>query len=309
MISATYTYLRTLLATCLCWFCLKTRHWFGHEPTPRGFRRANDNRSRAPAAHHRRKPDWIREEILAYAARFIETSCRELANMFNRRHAGLDGHTVGKTFVSDLIRDHQYDVQQRRRAWRRRRYFPGLPNRVWGVDGTGKTDEKGRQHFLLGVVDHGTRRCLDLQALKDKTSITILRALLDAIEQHGKPKVIRTDNEAIFRSLIFRFVLWKLRIRHQRTDRHCPWQNGRIERFFGTLKAKLDRLLVTDRDALNEALGTFRFWYNKVRPHQHLQGRTSHEVWHGIDIYRRKIRRRVEYEAWNGLLQGECLQY
>jgi transposase InsO family protein len=177
------------------------------------------------------------------------------------------------------------------------------------VDGTGKTDEQGRQHFLLGVVDHGTRRCLDLQALKDKASITVLRALLDAIERYGKPKAIRTDNEAIFCSPIFRFVLWKLGIRCQRTDLHCPWQNGRIERFFGTLKPKLDRLIVADRDGLNEALGIFRFWYNHVRPHQHLRGRTPHEVWHGIDVYRRKIRRCVEYEAWEGLLQGECLQY
>jgi hypothetical protein len=43
-----------------------------------------------------------------------------------------------------------------------------IRNGVWGVDGTGKTDEQGQQHFLLGVIDHGTRCCLDLQALKDK---------------------------------------------------------------------------------------------------------------------------------------------
>lgn len=177
------------------------------------------------------------------------------------------------------------------------------------MDGTGKTDEQGQPHFLLGVIDHGTRCCLDLQALKDKTSISILRALLDAIERHGKPRALRTDNEAIFRSPIFRFVLWKLRIRHQRIDRHCPWQNGRIERFFGTLKSKLNHLIVTDHDALNLALGYFRFWYKQVRPHQHLQGRTPHEVWHGIDVYRCKVRRRVEYEDWDGLLQGECLQH
>ena len=36
---------------------------------------------------------------------------------------------------------------------------------------------------------------------------------------------------------------WALGIRHQRTEPHCPWQNGRVERFFGTLKASLDRLV------------------------------------------------------------------
>jgi transposase InsO family protein len=306
---AIFTLVRTFIAICFRWLRLKTGHWMGREPAARGFRRTSGNRLKTPPVHHRRKPDWIRQEILGYAVRFANTGCRKLADCFNRHHAGTDGWTVGKTFVSDVIRDHQYDIQQQRREWRRRRYFPGIPNRVWGVDGTGKLDQHGRQHFLLGIIDHGTRRCLDLQALKDKASITILRTLLDAIERFGKPKAIRTDNEAIFRSLMFRFVLWKLDIEHQRTDLHCPWQNGRIERFFGTLKAKLDHLIVTDRNALNEALAIFRYWYNQVRPHQHLQGRTPHEAWHGIDVYRCRIRRRVEYEAWDGLLQGEYLQY
>ena len=273
----------------------------------RYYRRTLGSPPETLALHYRRKPDWVREEILSYAARFAETGCRKFADIFNRRHAA-DGWTVGKTFVSDLLRDHQYEIQQRRREWRRRRYLPGTPNRVWGVDGTGNVDVQGQQHFLLGVIDHGTRRCLDLQALKDKASITIVRVLLDVIERHGKPNAIRTDNEAIFRSPIFRLALKLLDIRHQRIDLHSPWQNGRIERFFGTLKSKLDRLIVADHEALNESLGIFRYWYNQVRPHQHLQGRTPHEVWHGIDIYRRSIRRCVEYEAWEGLLQGECLQ-
>jgi hypothetical protein len=41
-----------------------------------------------------------------------------------------------------------------------------------------------------------------------------------------------------------------LGIRLQTTDLHCPWQNGRIERFFSTLKAGLDRIVVAYRDEL-----------------------------------------------------------
>ena len=36
-------------------------------------------------------------------------------------------------------------------------------------------------------------------------------------------------------------------IRHQRIDPHCPWQNGRIERFFGTLKPHLRQLRFSGR--------------------------------------------------------------
>ncbi|MEM9594705.1 MAG: integrase core domain-containing protein [Acidobacteriota bacterium] len=47
---------------------------------------------------------------------------------------------------------------------------------------------------------------------------------------------MRTDNEAVFTSRRFRWVLIVLGLRHQLTQVASPWQNGRVERFFGTLK-------------------------------------------------------------------------
>jgi transposase InsO family protein len=254
----------------------------------------------------RAKPAWVREELLVLAARDPEISCRRLAEIFNRRHMS-DGLSVGKSFVAALLTRHRADIRQRRRELKRRTYQPGQPNRVWGMDGTGKTDKEGRLHFLLGIVDHGTRRCLTLEALKDKTAISIVRSLCDAVERHGKPGAIRTDNEAVFQSRLCRTSLALLGIRQQTIELHCPWQNGRIERFFGTLKAKLDRWAVADRVALNASLAVFRLWYNYVRPHQHLQACTPIEAWNRCDIRRRPIRR-AWFEAWDGLLQGEYLQ-
>lgn len=104
------------------------------------------------------------------------------------------------------------------------------------MDLTGKTDTQNKLHNILGIIDHGSRDCLCLKGLKSKASITLLRYLLDTIEHYGKPKIIRTDNEAVFTSRLFRFGLSWLNIKHQKVDKGCPWQNGRVERFFGTLK-------------------------------------------------------------------------
>lgn len=254
----------------------------------------------------RAKPAWIRQEIITLAARAPELGCRSLRHIFNRRHEGR--HSVGHDFVWRVLRDHQAEIRLQRRQLKQRTYCSGKHNRVWGMDGTGKTDETGNTHFLLGIVDHGTRRCIDLKALPDKATITLLRNLLDAIERHGKPRRIRTDNEVIFNNPLFDFVLHQLGIEHQTIERHCPWQNGRIERFFGTLKQKLDCWAVPDRISLNASLAQFITWYNHVRPHQHLQGMTPMEVWSGIHIQRRAVMRRVWFEAWDGLLQGEYLQ-
>lgn len=88
-------------------------------------------------------------------------------------------------------------------------------------------------------------------------------------------------------------ALWLLNIKHQCVDKGCPWQNGRIERFFGTLKNKLNHWEVDFFEQLNNALVPFWFWYNHVRPHQHLQGRIPAEVWQGTDIYNCQIKEGV----------------
>ena len=164
----------------------------------------------------------------------------------------------------------------------------------------------GAQHSR--PVEHGSRANLCLHGLRDKASITLLRHLLDAIEKYGKPQFLRTDNEAVFTSRLFRFGLWLLGVKHQRTDKGCPWMNGRIERFFGTLKEKLRHWEVDSPEQLNSALGQFRFWYNHVRPHQNLDGRTPAEVWAGEDIYTAKIKQELWFEAWDGLLTGYYLR-
>ncbi|MEK6581435.1 MAG: integrase core domain-containing protein, partial [Nitrospirota bacterium] len=145
-------------------------------------------------------------------------------------------------------------------------------------------------------------------ALKDKASITILRCLLDAVESYGKPRFLRTDNESVFTSWLFRLGLWLMGIRHQLIEKSCPWQNGKIERFFGTLKEKLNQWQVNNQEQLNGALVQFRFWYNHVRPHQNLDGRTSAEVWRGIDVYKKEPKQEYWFEAWDGLLTGIYLK-
>lgn len=273
------------------------------QPQRRGCHRAEPSNCRP--RHPRAKPGWVREELITLAAR-SGLSCRKLMVLFNRRHMA-DGISVGKTFVDDLLRAHTADITLERQRLKRRIYRPGPRNVVWGMDGTGKTDAQGNLHFLLGIVDHGSRRCVTLEALRDKHSVTIVRALCDAVERHGKPQAIRTDNEAIFQSRVFKTALKLLGIRHQSTELHCPWQNGRIERFFGTLKDKLDRWAVADDLALQASLVAFRLWYDHVRTHQHLGGCTPMEAWNHTDI-RRRPKRLVWFEGWDGLLQGEYLQ-
>jgi transposase InsO family protein len=158
-------------------------------------------------------------------------------------------------------------------------------NRVWGCDLLVKTDRQGQPHLALAILDHASRACLRLQRLSDKSSWTLVQELIQAVKRYGRPQFLRTDNEAVLVSPVFTFGLWLLGIRQQRIKPGCPWQNGRVERFIGTVKRELATAPVADEREMTKALQEIRIWYNHDRPHDHLQGRTPSEVWAGIDVF------------------------
>jgi putative transposase len=242
-------------------------------------------------------------------AQMPEASSRFLAATFNRRFQVARQMTVGKTYVAEILKQHAYEIQILSTDLKRRppRLVP--LHLIWGLDLTGKTDRQGNTHSLLGIVEHASRANLTLCALKDKTILTLLEHLICVIRRYGKPRIIRTDNEPLFQAKRFQIVLWLLNIKHQTTEPGCPWMNGRIERFFGTLKEKLDRWDVDSREQLETALGLFRVWYNHLRPHQHLHGRTPAEVWAGFDCYANEPRQSIPVSARDGLLTGYYLRY
>lgn len=248
-----------------------------------------------------RKPPWVTVQVLRLKALAPHLGARKIAEVFNRLFEDRRHTTVGKSFVAALLRKHKLEVLRLRREIKHRvpRSMPS--NCVWGLDLTGKTDLSGRQRMILGLLDHGSRACLRLRELADKSSLAIVRELIAVMRQFGIPRFIRTDNETCFTSRTMWFAMRLLGVRLQRTQPSCPWQNGRIERLFGTLKQVLDRIAATDGAELVVRLIEFRCWYNHVRPHQHLDGHTPAEVWAG----RTKSRKRPLYfRAWDGLLSG-----
>jgi transposase InsO family protein len=234
--------------------------------------------------------------------------CRAVSDIFNRRFAAKRRVTVGKTFVAELIRQQRYAIEIARKNIKRAKPRAVPKNLVWAIDLTGKATLDETTRVMLGILEHASRAALCLEALQSKSSWNLVSKLIEAIRTYGKPRTVRTDNEPVFTSRTFRFALFILGIRHQRTDPGCPWQNGRVERFFGTLKEKLDQLAVDSLQTLNEVLVEFRFFYNHVRPHQNLAGLTPAEAWAGDAPFAHPSKREYWFEAWDGLLGGYYLR-
>jgi putative transposase len=254
---------------------------------------------RARSTYGRRKPDWVRLAVLALSDELPRAGYRTLAHCFNLRHAAQpDPHgktaSVSKSFVSHLLRQQRYaavHASHRRYAAQREPI-----QTTWGMDLTRLPLVDGTSISVFGVIDHGSRAVLSLSPVVRRSSLVLLGKLLIAMGSYGAPRSVRTDNQAVFKSWVLTGILKLLGVRQQFTQLASPWQNGRIERFWRTLKFELQttaqqsvaqglaiqtRMKFANVAAMNGLLEAIKDSYNHDRPHQSLQGSTPTAVWNG----------------------------
>ena len=151
--------------------------------------------------------------------------------------------------------------------------------------------EPDKTYYLLGVIDDYTRLCW-LEVLDDKTALTVMFATLKAFNmlrmRYGfEIDAVMTDNGAEFGSgrfaknkdtHPFERLLNEMEMKHIYTKPYSPKTNGKIERFWKTLKEEFleDSLFNDEEDLKNEILG-FIAYYNEHRAHSSLKGLTPME--------------------------------
>ncbi len=311
--------IRTLLRRIWClrrgyWFCKPNAYLAPFKPwlNPVSRRVVHSGRG-----HWRRKPDWVRTAVFDLALAMPSAGYRTIAHCFNLQQLSAptrqaaDGMptTISKTFVAKLLTGQRAALAQARsRACKRTFARRGPIQATWGLDLTGLPLSDGSSIPVFGVIDHGSRAVLDLQPVATYNSLVLLGKLLITMGTVGKPYYVRSDNDAVFKTRMFRCILKLLGVRQQFTDLSSPWQNGRIERFWRTLKSELQtkavplqlsgltiqtRMKFASIQAMQSVLQAFRFSYNAHRPHQSLQGATPAMVWNA-QVEGARLRRRAK---------------
>ena len=99
----------------------------------------------------------------------------------------------------------------------------------------------------------------------------LLHCLQKAVEQHGAPAYLRSDNGAEFIASAVQRWLKENQIKTIYIEPGCPWQNGYAESFNGRFRREclIREVLYT----LRESRVVFEDWrqhYNEERPHRSL---------------------------------------
>lgn len=138
-----------------------------------------------------------------------------------------------------------------------------------------------RPSIVTGVDDH-SRFCVSAKVVARATAAPVCAALLEAMDRHGRPEAILSDNGKVFtgrfgpgKGLVrFDRICQEHGIRHLLTAPGSPTTTGKIERFHKTLKREfLDGQVFASLDEAQAAIDGWVHDYNHVREHQSLGDR------------------------------------
>ena len=157
------------------------------------------------------------------------------------------------------------------------------PNHVWSVDTTKVLCWGFWPIQVLVAIDHFSRKVVCVAPLEGPNAGWIIEALEWAVQKHGAPKHIISDQASVFIGDVFADLLrqWNIKPRFGAVGK-----NGSIsvtERVIKTLKYEcLKRVpLIRGFDHLKFLCNQFENWYNAWRPHMALDGLRPDGLYYG----------------------------
>ena len=240
-------------AACRILRLARSTYWYrGRPPTPR--RQQLVERLRALSDQHPR-----------YGYRRIAALLRQ------------EGWSVGKRVIQRLRRQEGLRVPPTRRKIQRRGVSTGLPTKathrgqVWTWDFIADATIRGGALRMLTILDEHTRECHILRADRALKARDVLAWLQRAIQEHGAPQYLRSDNGPEFIAEAVQRWLRDNQIKTIYIDPGSPWQNGFVESFHGRFRDEcLNREQLWTLTEARVIIEDFRRDYNQQRPHSQL---------------------------------------
>lgn len=144
---------------------------------------------------------------------------------------------------------------------------------IMAIDFKQVFDLRGRNLYILTLIDHGRRVVHWSRATYNPTAVWVAQQIRNAVMEMDKPpEAILLDRSTSFGPLVKR-TLPAMGIKPLRTAKGCPWQNGVVERYQRTLQDDLLRYVQPiNEHHLNRLLTKYRRYYNTARPHMANEG-------------------------------------
>jgi putative transposase len=157
-------------------------------------------------------------------------------------------------------------------------------NQVWGIDITYCGTPKGFM-YLVVIIDWYSRFVVGWSLSNTMKTDFIIRTVEKAVQAHGMPKIINSDQGSQFTSKDYIDCIKKYEsIKISMDGRGRAKDNARTERFFRSYKWERLYLLYPETvPELKQMTKLYMHHYNWKRPHQALEDKTPAAVHYGKD--------------------------
>jgi putative transposase len=145
---------------------------------------------------------------------------------------------------------------------------------IFQLDFTTVFDIKGRQIFILGIIDYHARFLFSLVATLNPAQDWIIQQICNATPDGFELEAaVIADHDGIFGQWLETDLKRYFGFEVYRTPYRQPWKNGRIERFFLSIKSEIfDRVEIEDVFQARRLCAEYNEYYDQFRPHQSLNG-------------------------------------
>jgi len=245
---------------------------------------ALEPRSRAPRSSPSVTPEEVVREVVSLREQLLsqghDCGAQTIAHHLARK--GTDRVPSNSTIWRILRREGLVVPQpQKRPRSSLIRFEAELPNETWQADITHWRLAGGEHAEILNMIDDHSRLFVASRAFPTVKAADVVDVFRSAIDLHGAPASLLCDNGAVFTAtprggkVLLQLEMERRGITAKNSRPYHPQTCGKVERLHQTLKRYLERQVAAKTPAdLQGQLDAFCHYYNTIRPHRALGGRT-----------------------------------
>jgi putative transposase len=226
-----------------------------------------------------RRIDELHLQYPFAGARMLRDLLRQEGHAIGRRQVATLMRRMGITAIYRMPRTSQRHPAHQIYPYLLRQLTITCPNHVWAADITYIPMKRGFV-YLCAILDWASRRVLAWRLSNTLTTDFCLEALQEAVTRYGPPAIFNTDQGCQFTSQAFTGFLKDQGIQIS-MDGTGRWRdNVFVERLWRSLKYE-EVYLHAYETILDAHQGVARYmtFYNQIRPHRALDGRTPDRVY------------------------------
>ena len=244
---------------------------------------ALEPRSRAPRSSPNCTPEEVVREVVSLREQLLSQGHDCGAQTIAHHLARQSEQVPSVSTIWRILRREGLVVPQPQKRPRSSliRFEAELPNETWQADITHWRLAGGGHAEILNMIDDHSRLFLASRAYPTTKAADVVDVFRSAVDLHGAPASLLCDNGAVFTAtprggkVLLQVEMERLGVIAKNSRPYHPQTCGKVERLHQTLKRYLERQVAAKTLVeLQAQLDTFVHYYNAIRPHRALGGRT-----------------------------------